>query len=169
MTPDVITIEELPEYFAGVGEDWEKLNYQKFLNDELPRIAFLHAGYFADEAGPDGVAWRKLSPRTRKRVGIEGPDTILVDAGPLKESLTTDSGGEAIRIVEQTAEGWGLQFGTYDEKSSFHDDESHGYNPPIGSGILPYRPHVGLTDEYLDEATERAADHAVAEMVDVAA
>lgn len=169
MTPDIITIDELPEYFAGISEDWNRMNYRPFLNDEMALIAFLHATYFTDEAGPDEVNWRALSPRTRKRVGIEGPNRILVDTGALKESLTSDSGSDGIRIVEETAEGWGLQFGSYVPYSVFHDDESHGHNPPFGSGILPYRPHIGLTEEYLDEATERAADFAVLQMVDVAA
>lgn len=164
--PDVIKLEELPQYFADISEDWNRMSYEKCLQDEMPIIAQLHAGFFRDETGPDGMAWRKLSPVTQKRVGAEGPDQILVDAGELKASLTELNGPNGIREVQQLSDGWTLIFGTYDEKSAFHDDESHGYYPPIGSGIVPYRPHVGLTDEYLDQAVERVADFALLGMID---
>lgn len=159
--PDVITLDEIQEYFDRISEDWNTQRWDTFLQSEQAIIAQIHTFYFETESGPDGAPWPPLSPNTRKRIGIEGPDKILVDTGDLRTSLTEPGEADnAIRWIDQNSEETFLLFGTMLPYSSAHDEE----DPFTGR---PARIHLGLTEEYCDMAAARAADYAVAGLVDV--
>jgi hypothetical protein len=152
---EYLTPEEVTGWFEGVAADLLETDVKPWLKDETVIIAGIHEYYFAAEIGPDGRRWPRLSPNTHKRVGIEGPDKILVDAGALRESLTViDATNEAIRDIAQQNDETFLLFGTYVPYSVFHDED----DPLTGR---PARRHVGLTDEYLDGATERLLDFVI--------
>lgn len=148
MRTDFITPEELPGWIESVVTGLLETDVQPFLKEEQAVIAQIHEYYFAAEVDPGERRWKPLSPNTRKLVGIEGPDKILVDTGALRESLTTNEGGESIRDIAQQNDETFLLFGTNVPYSTYHDYD----DPRTGR---PARVHLGLTDNYLDQATER--------------
>ena len=124
-------------------EDFTPLfgEFQETLREE-------HAGYFANQAGPEGP-WPALAPST---VAKKGFDTILVETGDLAATLT-GIGGDAIREVFSEGDTTGLVFGTSDPKSLFHQEPK--------PGGLPERKHVGMTEPVLQGLVDGIADQMV--------
>lgn len=166
-------IEELPELFASIQEDFEAIDYTDWMGGELDRIADLHKSYFDASSGPDGAAWKANAPstiawkghstilrgvRSKKPPNVKGTKgrpkvkftrTRWIGGFRLSTSLTAKTRqtfGDSIREAVATEGGGMMKFGTSVEYSAYNED----------------RPHVGLNDEYLDAATERAADYTLA-------
>lgn len=168
-------IEELPELFAGIQEDFEAIDYGEWLAGELDRMAVAHKAYFDSSTGPDGAAWKPNAPSTirqkghstilrgvrgRKERNIKGtkrrPKVTFsrarwIGGFRLSTSLTAKTRqtfGDAIREAIATEYGGELKFGTSVEYSVFNED----------------RPHVGISEKHLDGMVERAADFTLAEL-----
>lgn len=147
----IIELEELQDLYDSVVEDFMIVDQQVPLRVEQGHIAELHAGFFATQTAPDGEPWKPNALVTilRKR------HTRILRGMPennerLSRSLTTKegTGGDALRDVSLQTKGAQLLHGTFVEYSKFNQD----------------RPHTGMTNQYLDEATERVVDHTLAEM-----
>lgn len=167
-------INDLPEVFLSVQEDFDRLDFQPFLRNELGGIADFEADLFDRQVSPDGQAWPENAQRTIDRKGhrkvlrgLRQPPspkrqgvTRKARFKPfrLSDSLTSksmQSFGDAIREVVSDSRGAALSFGTTVEYSGFHDR---------GGGRLPKRQHVGINENYLDRMTERFADYVLAEL-----
>lgn len=129
-------------FWGNLEEDFDAINLTGLLHDWVDPLRDLHAAYFASETTPDGTAWPELSQATIDR---KGHDTILVDTGRLRESLT---GGSSDSILDIYDEGTnkGLVFGTEVEYSQYHN---------------PARAHVGINEKTLDQLAEEVVDEAL--------
>jgi len=150
-----IDAEELAGYFQEFAANFnDRADYQADLGLMQNDLEEYHAGWFANEHSPSGSTWPPLSPNTKKRVGIEGPDKILVDTGKLRASLTGRS-SDSIREIVSEGLNHGLSFGTSVEYSIYHQTG-------VPENNLPQREHIGINDEILDDFAERIADRTVA-------
>lgn len=175
-------IEELPELFASIQEDFGAIDYGQFLAAELDRMAVLHKSYFDSSRGPDGAAWKANAPRTvqqkghavvlrgirgrkatnikatKRRPGVKFARTRNIAGFRLATSLTAKSRqsfGDAIREAIATTNGGALKFGTAVAYSIYNDQ---------GTDRIPARPHIGMSEKHLDQMTARAADYTLAEL-----
>ncbi len=170
-------LDELPKITEGLRADIERIDYASLLGDELTRMALQHKQYFDSQAGPDGQPWAANAPST---IGQKGHTLILrgkLGTRPLNvkatrrrpavgfsrargiarfrlatslTAQTTQTFGDAIReaIQESPAVAY-LMFGTSVEYSVYNQ---------FGTSRIPPRPHVGISSDYLQKMTERAAD-----------
>lgn len=148
-------LNELKPYIESVARQFQKLPFGEFGKLELLELADFHAGLFADANDPSGVAWPPLAPST---VARKGHDTILVETGRLRASLTqksTANSGDATREVAELAGETDVIFGTTVEYSPYHD---------TASGNRPARPHVGINEQFLDGFCDRLIRYAINEL-----
>lgn len=104
----------------------------------------MEQGFFASSAGPDGEAWAPLKPYTVKK---KGHDIILRETYELEKGLTGQS-ATSVRETNPTM----LEFGTSRDWAWVHQD---------GSGRIPQRMMVGMTEESINDVLEVVADAAV--------
>jgi hypothetical protein len=175
-------LDELPELYASIAEDWEAIDYSDYLYRELDLMADLHKSYFDSSTGPDGAAWAPNAPRTiqqkghstilrgvrgrkeknvkgtRGRPGVRFRRSRWIGGYRLSTSLTAKTRqtfGDAIREAIATDSGGDLKFGTAVDYSPINDQ---------GGGHIPARPHIGMTEQHLDKVTNRAADFALEQL-----
>lgn len=150
----ILEIDELQELYDSIAEDFAFVDYEPALEEELGHVAELHAGFFAAATDPAGEAWPPNAPRT---IRAKGHSRILVGkTRRLINSLTgKQAAGDSLRDVSEQSDGAQLLFGTLVEYSGFNDR---------ARGNAPARPHVGLNDKYLDQATNRLVDFTLADM-----
>jgi phage gpG-like protein len=135
---------ELRIVFAQIEEAFNHADFEKDFREEIfPAIENAEKRFFADERDPTGEKWKPLAQATVKR---KGHDTILVETGRLKNSLTTPD-GDSIR----EALGRSANFGTFVEYAGFHQE---------GAGV-PQREHTGLDEPTLDKIVDTIADSLV--------
>lgn len=139
------------QFWASLGDEWQQLNMVPVLQDELEPIERLHEDYFFDARGPGGEMWAPLAPST---IAAKGSSVIMIDSGRLLASLT-QSGPDAIRLVQGGNGSFELVFGTDVTYSVFHDEPTAN---------RPARQHVGWNDESLDEVTFHVLDGAIEAM-----
>lgn len=169
--------QDLQKLFDGIGVQASAVDWTGELRGELDYIADLHKSFFDRSMGPDGAPWKPNAPSTiehkghavilrgvrgrrerdikvtARRPGVRFRKTRNIRGYRLATSLTaktSQSFGDAVREAVATQNGGSLTFGTAVEYSVYNDQ---------GTGRIPARPHVGLTEKYLDQATGRAADH----------
>lgn len=104
----------------------------------------MEQGFFASSAGPDGEAWAPLKPYTVKK---KGHDIILRETYELEKGLTGQS-ATSVRETNPTM----LEFGTSRDWAWVHQD---------GSGRIPQRMMVGMTEESINDVLDVVADAAV--------
>lgn len=149
MTPTVIQSQsDLDNLYASVARDFADTVYSHYLHDQLRKFEKLHALYFDSEADPVGASWPPLAPST---VARKGHNTILLDTGRLKGSLTGGH-GDAVRDVIDEGGRAGLTFGTRVPYSIYHDKAAQN---------RPARRHVGMSAEVLNAIAEGAVDVAL--------
>lgn len=153
----MLTIEnqaDLDDLFADVVADFRTLRMQPFLDGAQRIVEDFHGTLFANQQSPAGSQWAALSPATIAR---KGHATILFETGRLKGSLTQPNHGDGIRSTwDEWPNNAGLIFGTDVPYSQFH---------LFGTQRLPVRDHLGLNEVTLNQLVDRAADHAVAELM----
>lgn len=169
--------EDLALMYDGIADDFAAIEYEEALNSELMFLAELHKSFFDSSTGPDGNQWAANAPRTikakghavvlRGKKGTKATSTKATKRRPavrfsrakgvagfrLATSLTaktTQSFGDAIREAVGVDGGAMLKFGTDVEYSLYNDQ---------GTGRIPARPHIGMTPQFLDAATNRIADY----------
>ena len=173
---------ELQGLFDGIAEQAARVDWTDELKQELNLIADLEKSYFDSSKGPDGAPWQPNAPSTirqkghdvilrgvrgkrerdvkatRRRPAVRFRKTRNIAGFRLATSLTaktTESFGDAIREAVGTSTGGSLTFGTTVEYSVYNDQ---------GTDRIPARPHIGLTEKYLDGATNRAADYLLGQL-----
>jgi hypothetical protein len=173
---------QLTGFFAGIADDFARIDCEPYLFSELDYIADQEQSYFAASAGPDGSPWKANAPRTIKQKGHsiilrgkrgERPNNIKptkrrpgvsfsrqqnTSQFRLARSLTLKSHqsfDDAIREAVATDSGGKLRFGTFVPYSIFNDQ---------GTERIPARPHIGFTDKYLDQATNRVLDFTIQQL-----
>ena len=133
----IFTEAEFQGVYDDVALNFRNASYRPELDDFNDAIYESHADRFGLENDPNLSAWPPLAAATIAR---KGHDTILVDTGRLRRSLTTkghaDHAGE---IFDR-----GLTFGTSVPYSIFHQQ---------GTRNIPQRAHVGLTTNLVEELT----------------
>jgi phage gpG-like protein len=159
MPDSLIVIEDAGDWqalLARLSADFRQISYVDPLTAFLDRIAERNRVYFEHAHAPGGESWAELSPVTVSR---KGHDTILVETGKLRDSLT---GGNADSIREVLEEGQTttLIFGSQDRTVGFHQ---------YGTRRMPARPPVGLSEGALDNLCDVVADTAVAGLMEDAA
>lgn len=181
-TIELNSIDELQGLFDGITKQAESINWTKQLQAELSFIADLEKSYFDKSAGPDGAPWVSNAPRTIKQKGhsvvlrgkrgigeasrkrTKHTPTVKVSRARniagfrLATSLTTkttQSSGDSIREAVSAPRGGALKFGTTVPYSVFNDQ---------GTDRIPARPHIGLNDQYLNQATNRIVDYALQQL-----
>lgn len=150
-TTDIIESQaDLNRLFQSVVDDFDGIEWTPHLIEEQRSMAVEHGKYFARAAGPSGEQWPPLSPFTIKK---KGHDTILVETGRLRASLThPDGSADSIRerVSEFTGSGAGYSFGTGVPYSAPHDR---------GQGQKK-REHIGIDTQYFDQHVDRTVDFA---------
>lgn len=177
------SIDELPDLYNSILEDFNGIDYADHLAKELDVIADENKRMFDSSTGPDGQAWKPNAPST---IAQKGHSTILrgikgqrpknfkatkrrpaakfsraknIAGHRLATSLTAktrQSFGDAVREAIQEEDGKAyLTFGTSVEYSIYNDR---------GTSRIPARPHIGITEKLLDEMTVRVTDFALAEL-----
>lgn len=121
-------------------EDWDPV---------IDVLEQMHEEYFEQERSPEGSQWQPLSKYT---VARKGHDTILQEERLLIESVRNSAAPHAIRRREPDS----LEFGTDRPFAGVHQE---------GSGRVPARPFLGVTEETADDVVEAVAD-AVMSMLD---
>lgn len=104
-----------------------------------------HAYYFENEISPQRRKWEPLAESTIQR---KGHDTILVDTGDLKASLTERRKG--IRTVDRRGDTLEIAFGSDVEYLQYHQ---------TGTSRMPARPALGLPPGTAQLILETTADH----------
>lgn len=173
---------ELQGLFDGIVEQADRVDWTEELKKELNFIADLEKSYFDSSTGPDGAPWQVNAPSTirqkghdvilrgvrgkrqrdvkvtRRRPAVRFSKAKNIRGFRLATSLTTkttESFGDSIREAVATDTGGSLTFGTTVEYSIYNDQ---------GTDRIPARPHIGLTNKYLDAATNRAADYLLGQL-----
>jgi len=173
---------QLQDVFDGIAVDVERIDYGEWLFNELDRIADLEKSYFDSSTGPDGQPWAPNAPSTIRQKGhsviLRGkrgqrPNNIKatkrrpavsfargqnLSQFRLARSLTLQSHqsfDESIREAVANAGGGVLRFGTEVPYSVYNQN---------GTERIPARPHVGLTDKYLDQACNRVLDFTIQQL-----
>lgn len=140
------------EEFGGivllVEEGAKKVDHTDTLQAFSRDLEEKHQEYFDTAKGPSGDSWPPLAPSTVRR---KGHDTILVDTGRLRSSLTGKS-SDAIRDVFSEGRNQGMTFGTSVEYAIFHQE---------GTGRIPQRAHVGVTEKMVDDLADKIASDIV--------
>jgi phage gpG-like protein len=149
MADEVDGYDGLETFYVDMGKDFEKTDYEPMLRSFLTDLQVIHEVYFASEIDPSGEAWPRLAEST---VARKGHSIVLWETGRLEDSLEGTT-GDSIRVVS-TGEGSEdfLVFGTSVPYSIFHQE---------GTGRMPQREHVGISETVLDIFAEKAADAAV--------
>lgn len=158
LTVEVTNLEDISAVIetvmAGIASASESPGYANALPILVEQSRIAHAGYFATSTDPAGTAWAPLAPSTIER---KGHDTILVDTGKLRASLTASSaGGDAIRETFDNGNQAGITFGTSVEYAGYHMS---------GASRMPARPEVGVNDKLADEMANTIADHVVRQIL----
>lgn len=152
---DVASLEDFAALLAGVAADFQGIAWREWTEREFAALEGFHDQGFAAERSPAGQPWEPLRPSTVRK---KGHDTILWETSRLRRSLT-GPGDDAVRAVEGAWPELGLVFGTNVPYSRYHSRlDGHAHR-------LPAREHVGVDGRFIDQATERAADHALKEML----
>jgi phage gpG-like protein len=137
----------LDEYLNDFFQEAVELDLEPAMEAEFGHLERLHETYFDNERAPDGSPWAPLAPSTIAR---KGHNRILIETDAMRKSLV-DQSGDSIRELAR-ASTQGLSFGTNDPKSPFHTK---------GTGRMPAREHIGVTEDYADQLAERTADFIV--------
>jgi len=147
--------EGLDKIYSDIMDAVNDMNFQYILTEQLNVLAGMHEYYFSMEIDPNGQAWEKLADYT---IFKKGHDTILVESGELKASLT---GGGTPNSYREVMAGVGdtkavLLFGTDVEYAHWH---------MTGTSKMPARPMVGVTDQYVDRLAQDVADIVIANLM----
>lgn len=111
-----------------------------------------HQEAFMQGHGPGDDVWPELAEATKKR---KGHGVKLIEEGDLEASLVSNTPDSIREIVDEPTSP-GFSFGTRDEKAHRHQH---------GTKHMPARPPVGVTDQQIDQLTDRIADHLVGEIL----
>lgn len=150
MAETVQGFEGLNQFMVELEREAMEINLAPAMEVELSELEREHGEYFATATGPDGQPWAPLAPSTIKR---KGHATILIDSDAMHKSLVEQAGDSIREIVQGSTQALG--FGTHDPKSPFHAS---------GTPRMPARPHMGMTEQYVDKMVERTADFVVEEL-----
>lgn len=157
MAQGVIEIEGfegLAEVYDQVMRVFDTIDYGSILTELSNELTELHRGYFAGAIDPNDTPWPPLSPNTKKKVGREGPDKILVDSGKLVDSLAGLT-GDSIRDLLNEGDNQGLAWGTGVDYAHFH---------ATGTKNMPRRAPVGLNEDRVNRLAEAIADTTVGDL-----
>jgi len=151
LTEEIEDLKFLGGIYAEIENDWRDADYTDFLGGVVKTLEEQHRDLFNSETSPSGEAWAPLAESTIRR---KGHDAILLDKGPLLDSLQGQT-GDSFRDIIREQFFHGLSFGTSTPSSAFHQQ---------GGKHLPKREHVGFAERTVDEITEDSAD-AMVEML----
>lgn len=168
-------INQLQGLYDGIAKQFNEIDYGDYLVKELDFIADLHKGFFNKSTGPDGSPWKKNAPRTIRE---KGHAVILRGKrGQKQRNIKATKRKPAVRFSrEQGIGGFRLATSLTAKTSQTFGDAIREAIATDGGGVLSFgtdveysvynqnRPHVGLTDTYLDKATNRVADFTLAKL-----
>jgi len=144
--------DELPTVYDGIESDWQNMDFTPYLQEQFGELENMHIRFNVMEVDPSGQPWEELSPHTIER---KGHSKKLVEHGRLLASLSSEASGSVRRVSNE-----GLTYGTSVEYGSL---QQYG-GPGSTTGIIPPRPFVGLTLEYIDKFVNGLADYVVEQM-----
>lgn len=144
---ETIELDELPEVFAGIQEQYEKIDWRGVLLDWHTELEFIHGRYFVSGGGPAG-SWAPNAPST---VARKGHGRVLYGlTEQLYASVTQDSAQGAVREVMVSHVLKLLTFGTRVPYGIYNQE---------GTQRAPARPFVGVSEEVVEQFTDDAANH----------
>lgn len=108
---------------------------------------------FSSERGPDGQAWRALSPRYLATKS-PNPGKILQRRGDLVRQIFPQVEGATLLVGTDRVYGAVQQFGAL--KGAFGKTRR---GAPIPWGDIPARPFLGVSDQDAEEIIAIARDH----------
>lgn len=177
------SLDELPEFFANIYEDFGQIDYGVFLAGELDILADLHRDMFQNSQSPDGAPWKPNAPSTirqkghaiilrgkrnttpsrnvkatKRRPAVRHNKSKGIRGFRLATSLTAktkQSFGDAVREAIGRPGGGDATFGTSVEYSIYNDQ---------GTSRIPARPHIGMTEQQLDAIVGRALDYSLQQL-----
>ena len=133
----------LEVWFKELDVQADSIDYRSVIEMQEGLLEQDHSLFFREEKNPQGKPWAALRQSTIAR---KGDDTILVDTGRLRDSLTGRTGDSLRKIVEKR-DRIALLFDTKVPYSIFHMEKG-----PHGS---PARIHVGITKNRADTFQEQ--------------
>lgn len=131
-----ISLPELPRQLAMLELSPAEIDWRPSLLDVSLYVGAVSKGCFDQSQSPDGVPWKPIKPRRRKRDRKATRFRPLYDTGKLFGSMTGKAG--AIRELSSLS----LTQGTNVEYAPFQND---------GTRTIPARPFVGLTPKHADQ------------------
>ena len=153
-TIEIEGYEGLAKVYEDLDYAFDAVDYSSILIELSNELEQLHRGYFASASDPIGAPWPPLSPNTKKQVGREGPEKILVDSGKLVDSLAGLT-GDSIRDLLNEGDNQGLVWGTGVDYAHFH---------ATGTKKMPRRAPVGLNEDRVNRLAEAIADTTVGDL-----
>lgn len=175
-------LDKLPSLYEGIDRQFHAIDWTNELRAELDFIADQEKSVFDSSASPGGEPWAPNAPRTIKEKGhsqiLRGKEGIResnvkatkrrsavrhsrsrgIAGFRLATSLTfkaNESYGDGVREAIATDSGGVLSFGTTVPYAMYNQ---------LGTSRIPARPFLDFTDRYLDQATNRVADFALAQL-----
>lgn len=136
---EINSFDELSGIFSDIEQQYSAATYQKELQASETVIAEMHQGFFDRQQDPFGTPWKDISAATKAR---KGHDRILIDTERLIGSLTEIGHPDHVGSVTDRE----LEFGTSVEYSPFQQE---------------VRPHVGMSEEGLDDVLDLISDAVV--------
>lgn len=150
---DTIDFEEWPDYLAGISRQFDDIDYQKALEDEVaPAYRERIDLNFGLEQTAGGEPWAPLSPVT---VARKGHDKILVETQRMKAAATGRT-GDSIQIATENTLTIGVNASAF--------PGSYPAKHESGMSRMPARPFENVNEEAIDRAAGRLADYAVRRM-----
>ena len=139
------TLEQLIPLFSDIMQKVEQADYSEVFREVLPILTEQEQRMFDEERDSSGRSWPPLAQST---IVKKGHDQILVDTGALRKSLVDIDDSFNIHEIQPRE----LIFGTSDPKALYHQE---------GTGRMPARPPVGISDETAETIAEFVADETV--------
>lgn len=139
MTTIINDISELQKLF---DDNASRLDFSTSFESVSDMLAETHSGYFNDQADPNAIPWKPLSPATVKK---KGHPIILIETNKMRSSVVNR---KHANHVERTTKS-GLDWGTNEEKAEWHQE---------GTDRVPQRQFIGWNESAIQSAAETMAD-----------
>lgn len=149
---EIKTQQALNDLFAGVREDFARMRWQAWLDDETRRLEQRHRQTMTNETDPVG---RKHAALAQSTIDRKGHSRILFETNRLYESLVSPNAEFSVRFALDEWPAAKLIYGT---------DAPYAEILSAGTERMPARPMVGMHPQRVEHMTHRAADHAVKEL-----
>lgn len=141
--PETITTSELREFLNGVVQRLAEPQASDILSKWNDDLASALGEGFLDSQSSGGIAW---APPKHPRPPGHNPGTRpLIDTGKLMQSVISNSSGHIETVTQDST-----LLGTSVFYAAFHQ---------YGTGTIPARPFIGISEDLQDSAAEKLGDH----------